>query len=147
MKQRLNIQTGEFTIHKNLTISRHLHDSEISRCFGEKLIIREKFNNGTSILLLRNLKIDDLYFNISFNFKEDVLSRFEFVLNTIPSPEVASWDDFDIEVEKEKGLLMTKWFENQTKNQSSESSWGMAVVAYDFHNWMYSIIVTYNQNN
>lgn len=140
-----NINTGELIVHENFAISSKTKISEIERNFG-KLIFSTKKDEAESVKIsLRNLKIGELYFFFNFTFKDGILNRYNFLIQSKAFAENPSWDDWDGDEIDANNQLVKKWFEEHVSEKLEKHAWGTIGLFYDFHNMLTDIQVVFEK--
>ena len=155
-KQLLNLKTGEFTLDDSIesyfVVSDKTTPEDLIKHFGEDRLRITDYKNGHSNYNIYDLKIGDLYFILTFYFKEIIketvkikqLTRISFVLSeTSYTNSGDSWDNFDEKKEKKKGQFIQNWLMLQRRGSTTNSDWGDIDVYYDFHNISYDCIISY----
>ena len=164
-KQLLNLETGEFLLIENpaenvtentFFVSDKTAPEDLIRHFGEDKLRITDHKNGHSNYNIYDLKIGDLYFILTFYFKELIeekvngtlktkqLTTISFIFSKTPYAESNdSWDNFDEKNEKKKGQFMQNWLNLQINGSFKAFPWGDVGVNYDHHNLSYSCQIRY----
>ena len=136
--QLLNPATGEFKINNEFVISNKTTIEDLKAHFGEKMSADNLGNYS-----VRNVQIGELYFIFAFAFSNNTIKNISFVLRDNPYDEIASWDNFDEQEQKEEGKFMKKWLADQIRIDINTYAWGKAGTSYDFHNLSTSCTINY----
>lgn len=143
MKHVFNIENGEFWLTESLIVSKSLTKDQLRKAFEPGRIKEWNYSNQTSQFSFKNHKIEDLYFLIIFDFKQDVFSGLQVLIQDRPYAEEASWDNFDFDYEEKMGELLKSWFEEQTQGKTVQTNWGEAQLVYDRHNLSHFLKISY----
>jgi hypothetical protein len=147
-QQLINTENGEFLLNDNFIVSdKTIPEDLIAHFGGDKLSLND-MKNGHSNYWIGDLKIGDLYFSLTFYFKQmnevKQLTRIYFVLSETPYEDSTdSWDNFSKEKEDKKGAFMEKWLNLQLGGSAASFAWGKASLYYDPHNLSYSCGIDY----
>jgi hypothetical protein len=68
LKKIINPATGEFTLNSEFTVSHTTTVDQLLTHFAERKLEVNDFKNGHSNVNIRNLKIDEWYFILTFYF-------------------------------------------------------------------------------
>ncbi|MCZ8286386.1 MAG: hypothetical protein O9353_13120, partial [Bacteroidia bacterium] len=142
--QLINIKTGEFALNGGFVVSNQTTENDLTAHFGEERVSVRDFKNGHSNCSIRNLKLGELYFILSFYFLNGRITRTEILVNTEPYDDNAGWDSFDKEREIKKGKFIEQWMAGQKQGDDNLYPWGNVGLTYDFHNLCSSGVITYN---
>ncbi|MBA3679633.1 MAG: hypothetical protein H0W73_00365 [Bacteroidetes bacterium] len=152
MVQLLDPKTGEFSISKDFIVSAKTTIEDLVAYFGESALQVRDFENGHSNYTVRDLKIADLYFILTFYFVNNRISKLSVLVQELPynldqklpNSNSSGWDNFNEKDEIKKGDFIKLWFAHQMHNDYKKYDWGKADVYYDFHNLSSSCLINYN---
>ena len=91
---------------------------------------------------VKNIKINKLYFNISFLFKDKKIEGFTFVFQDKPYDMNPSWDSWSKEVEETNLVRFNNWLDEQF-GEVGALKWGTVEAFYDLKSGGSSIKLTY----
>jgi hypothetical protein len=91
---------------------------------------------------VKNLKIDDLYFNISFLFKDKGIGGFTFTFQEEPYELIPSWASWSKEGEEANLVRFNNWLEEQF-GEVRKFEWGEIQAFYDSKSGGSSIKLSY----
>ena len=98
--------------------------------------------NGYKWLDIKNIQIDNQYFNMSLCFKEEILSQLTMMINDNPFDLNSDWNSWNEKVEKEKLKKYENWL-NQELDKERKFNWGEVWSSYDPRGGFSSIMITY----
>ncbi len=138
MQQLINVQTGEFTLDNNFTISPSTTLKDLREHFGEDRLKKSGYI----------AKIDDLYFLFYFSFENGLLKRINFEIEEGPEERNPWGNNRDFE---------TNWIARQMGDNSGfvwdmneagrhyhlSYKWGSVGVYYDFKNGTFESTLVY----
>ena len=139
----IDIKTGHFTIdnERNITPQTSLRTLE-----GWQLGRFQKtrqMENDWNWVEVKNLKIEPLYLNISFLFKESKIDGFTFVFQEKPYDLNPSWDSWSKEIEDSNLVRFKNWLEEKF-DEARVFEWGSIEAVYDAKSGGSSIKVSYS---
>ncbi len=140
-----NIKTGELIVYENFAISSKTSISEIEANFGKLIFSTKKDETEFVKISLRNLKIGEFYFFFDFTFKDEILNRYSFLIQSKAFAENPSWDDWDGAENDANNHLVKKWFEEHVSKKLEKHAWGTIGLFYDFHNMLTDIQVVFKK--
>ncbi len=109
---------------------------------GEIQEIRD-MGNGYKWLEIKNIQIDNQYFNMSLCFKMEKLSQLTMVINDKPFDLNSGWDTWSVKAEKEKLKKFENWL-NKELDRERKFNWGEVWANYDPRGASSSIRIIYN---
>jgi hypothetical protein len=132
---------GHLKFASSFTISSRTTPEEIIQYFGQKNVSINNVKTGWKHYSVRNVKINDTYFIITFYFDNDILKMLDFIVSDKPIV-AGSWDDWS----EKKGLQNRDYYNDWlTKEIGSnrQFSWGTVNSFYDSKGGFSSIVLKY----
>ncbi len=152
MEQLIHLKAGEFKIDKGFIVSGKTQREELLAHFEGQSVSVNDFNNGYCNYSVRNLKIGEWYFILTFCYFHEAIKKIEILVQTESydtgvqsglSDDSSGWDNFDEKEEIKKGKYMEQWMAKQMQRDYKKYDWGKAGVNYDFHNLSSSCFMEY----
>jgi len=126
----IDAKTGQLLIDKERFITTQTSLATIEKWkLGTSQEIRQMGNTWRSVEV-KNLKIDALYLNISFLFKDKKIAGFTFVFQEKPYEMHPSWDSWSKGKEQVNLVRFKNWLEEQFGELRS-FEWGSVEAVYD----------------
>jgi len=126
----IDINTGHLLIDNEQTITPQITLATIEKW---QLGITQKtrrMGNTWDWVDVKNLKIDELYLNISFLFKDKKIDGFTFTFQDKPYDLNPSWDSWSKDAEETNLVRFNKWLDEEF-GEVSVLEWGSVEAFYD----------------
>lgn len=138
----IDVKTGHLLIDKEHRITPQTSLAIIEKWrLGTAQETRRMGNNWTWVDV-KNLKIDKLYLNISFLFKNEKIDGFTFIFQDKPYDINPSWASWNKEVEQTNLVRFNHWLDEQF-DEVRKLEWGKIEAVYDLKSAGSSIKLTY----
>ncbi|WP_375560609.1 hypothetical protein ACE193_23415 [Bernardetia sp. OM2101] len=125
-----DIKTGHLLIDNEHRITPQTSLSTIEKWQLGTSQKTQQMGNNWNWIEIKNLKIDKLYFNISFLFRDKKLDGFTFIFQDKPYDRNPSWDSWNKKVEETNLVRFNDWLDEQF-GKERELEWGKIEAFYD----------------
>ncbi|MEO6039463.1 MAG: hypothetical protein ABIQ93_13705 [Saprospiraceae bacterium] len=139
-QQIIDSINGHLKFTNDFTISSQTTPEEIVQYFGLKNLDIRDVNTGWNHYSVRNIKINDIYFIITFYFDNDILKMIDFIVSD--KFIVASWDDWTEKKESQNRDYYDDWLTKEI-GKNRQFSWGTIGSFYDKKGGSSSIVLKY----
>lgn len=126
----IDIKTGDFLIDTEHKITPQISLATIEKWKLGTFQKTQQMSNNWSLVDVKNIKIDKLYFNISFLFNNGKLDSFTFTFQEKPYDMNPSWDSWSKKVEEENLVRFNNWLDDQF-GKERKLEWGKIEAFYD----------------
>ncbi|CAA6828767.1 MAG: Unknown protein [uncultured Aureispira sp.] len=138
----IDVKTGHFLIDKDRSITPQMSLETLDKWqLGISKKMRQ-MDNSLNWVEVKNLKIDALYLNISFLFKDKKIDGFTFTFQNQAYDLNPSWDSWSKELEEANLVRFNRWLEDQF-GEARVFEWGTVEAFYDSKSGGSSIKLTY----
>lgn len=135
----IDIENGSFTLNSGMVLKARQHFEDVDRFAIPKTVTDMK--NGYEWIYFSNLKIENLYFNLSVCFFKQKAKFITFSFSD-SDPTAKSWSDW-IETDEEKKIQKFEDWINKVAGARREFSWGSISSNYDPKGGGASIMMDY----
>ncbi|MEO7045619.1 MAG: hypothetical protein ABI091_09965 [Ferruginibacter sp.] len=141
-EQIIDSTKGELKFPGNFTVSSQTTPEEIIHFFGEENVDTREAGKGWKNYSVRNVKINQTYFIITFYFDNAILKMLDFIVND-KIIITGSWDDWSENEELQKRDYYNDWLTKQI-GSNRQFIWGTIGSYYDNRGGSSSIVLKYN---
>ena len=137
----IDIENGHLRFENGFTVSSQTIQEEIVQYFGQENVSINDIKTGWKHCSVRNIKINDTYFIITFYFDNDILKKLDFIISDKLIVD-GSWDDWSEKKELQNRDYYNDWL---TKEIGSDRQfvWGTVNSFYDSKGGFSSIVLKY----
>ncbi|MGH1338810.1 MAG: hypothetical protein ACRBFS_22030 [Aureispira sp.] len=126
----IDVKTGHLLIDDQHTITPQTSLATIQQWQLGASQESRAMGNGIHWVDVKNLQIDQLYFNISFLFMEQRIDGCTLTFQDQPYEKSPSWDSWSKEVEEKNLIRFNNWLDEQF-GAVRELDWGKIEAFYD----------------
>ncbi|WP_319502490.1 hypothetical protein [uncultured Draconibacterium sp.] len=141
----IDIKTGHITIDSNNSINPNLTILELKNLNLGESQVETDFQNGWTSITVKNLKIENEYFLMTFSFFNSTIQVISFIVDQNPIQTNKSWWDHSIEKEKIKQKEYSDWLDREIGTKR-KFNWGEIESVFDNKGGGSSIIMRYIKN-
>lgn len=138
----IDINTGHLLIDNEQTITPQITLATIEKWQLGTAQKTRRMGNTWDWVDVKNLKIDQLYLNISFFFKDNKIGGFTFTFQDKPYDLNPSWDSWSKEAEETNLVRFNNWLDQQF-GEKRVLEWGKVKAFYDSKSAGSSIKLSY----
>jgi hypothetical protein len=140
-EQIIDNKNGHLRVSSDFAVSTKTTPEELVHFFGQENVDIRDVKTGWKHYSVRNIKINDNYFLITFYFDNDVLKMLDFIVNDRFIVQ-GSWDDWNENIELQKRDFYNDWLTKEIGN-NRQFAWGTIGSYYDNKGGFSSIILKY----
>jgi hypothetical protein len=140
-KQIIDNKNGYLRVSSDFTVSTKTTPEELVHFFGQENVCIRDVKTGWKHYSVRNIKINDNYFFITFYFDNDVLKMIDFIVSDSFIAQ-GSWDDWNEDIELQKRVFYNDWLTKEIGN-NRQFTWGTIGSYYDNKGGFSSIVLKY----
>lgn len=143
----IHSESGQLKISETQVVSRFANFETIqSMNLGQTQELRD-LKNGWMSYDVKNLKINNHYFNLSFLFFKQKMREVSFVFQEQAfNVETKNWSSWNENTEKEQAKYFNDWLDMILDGERN-FEWGIVEAAYDSKSGFSSIKIRYNDIN
>ena len=132
---------GHLRFANSFTVTSQTTPEEIVHYFGQENVSINDVKKGWKHYSVRNIKINDTYFIITFYFDNDILKMLDFIVSD-KLIVGGSWDDWSEKKELQNRDYYNDWLTKQIGN-NRQFDWGTINSFYDSKGGFSSIVLKY----
>jgi hypothetical protein len=132
---------GHLRFANSFTVSSQTTPEEIVHYFGQENVSINDVKTGWKHYSVRNIKINDTYFIITFYFDDDILKMLDFIVSD-KLMVAGSWDDWSEKKELQNRDYYDSWLTKQI-GTNRQFLWGTINSFYDSKGGFSSIVLKY----
>ena len=139
----IDVNTGIFSVDNKHSITHKTSLVTIEKWqLGDSQKTRS-MNNEWDWVDIKNLKIDELYLNISFLFNDKIINSFTFTFQDKPYDTTPSWGAWNKETEMKNLVIFNNWLDKKF-GKLRKFQWGEIQAYYDPKSASSSIKLSYS---
>ena len=140
----INTTTGHINISDSVELTfKTKFDSIKDLTLGQTQEVSD-MQNGYKWIYIKNLKIDQLYFNMSLCFYQELLESISFVLQDLPFELVSTWNIPNKDEEHKKLERFNSWLTSEIGEQRT-FHWGKVWTEFDIKGGFSTIGLRYKK--
>ena len=132
---------GHLRFANSFTVSSRTTTEEIIQYFGQENVSINDVKTGWKHYSVRNVKINDTYFIITFYFDNDILKMLDFIVSD-KLIVAGSWDDWSEKKELKNRDYYNDWLTKEI-GSNRQYAWGTVNSFYDSKGGFSSIVLKY----
>jgi len=132
---------GHLRFVNSFTVSSRTTPEEIIQYFGQENVSINDVKTGWKHYSVRNVKINDTYFIITFYFDNDILKMLDFIVSD-KLIVAGSWDDWSEKKELQNRDYYDEWLTKEI-GSNRQFVWGTINSFYDSKGGFSSIVLKY----